>query len=162
MDYPFNLTGILYFPKIKQSYEIQKDKIQLYSNQVFVTDEVKDIVPEFLMLLQGVIDSPDIPLNVSRSYLQGDPNVKKINNHITKKVADKLEEIFNKERKEYEEKWESLGLFVKYGMMTDDKFLEKANKFHIMEDADGSRFYTLEEYRKATQKHCKKIKTANW
>ena len=151
VDYPFNLTGILYFPKIKQSYEIQKDKIQLYSNQVFVTDEVKDIVPEFLMLLQGVIDSPDIPLNVSRSYLQGDPNVKKINNHITKKVADKLEEIFNKERKEYEEKWESLGLFVKYGMMTDDKFLEKANKFHIMEDADGSRFYTLEEYRKEAE-----------
>jgi molecular chaperone HtpG len=151
VDYPFNLTGILYFPKIKQSYEIQKDKIQLYSNQVFVTDEVKDIVPEFLMLLQGVIDSPDIPLNVSRSYLQGDPNVKKINNHITKKVADKLEEIFNKERKEYEEKWESLGLFVKYGMMTDDKFLEKANKFHIMEDADGSRFYTLEEYRAAAE-----------
>ena len=147
VDYPFNLTGILYFPKIKQSYEIQKDKIQLYSNQVFVTDEVKDIVPEFLMLLQGVIDSPDIPLNVSRSYLQGDPNVKKINNHITKKVADKLEEIFNRERKEYEEKWESLGLFVKYGMMTDDKFLEKANKFHIMEDADGSRFYTLDEYK---------------
>ena len=151
VDYPFNLTGILYFPKIKQSYEIQKDKIQLYSNQVFVTDEVKDIVPEFLMLLQGVIDSPDIPLNVSRSYLQGDPNVKKINNHITKKVADKLEEIFNKERKEYEEKWESLGLFVKYGMMTDDKFLEKANKFHIMEDADDSRFYTLEEYRIAAE-----------
>ncbi|HEX4372731.1 MAG TPA: molecular chaperone HtpG, partial [Puia sp.] len=151
VDYPFNLTGILYFPKIKQSYEIQKDKIQLYSNQVFVTDEVKDIVPEFLMLLHGVIDSPDIPLNVSRSYLQGDPNVKKINNHITKKVADKLEEIFNKERKEFEEKWESLGLFVKYGMMTDDKFLEKANKFHIMEDADGSKFYTLEEYRIATE-----------
>src|SRR5450755_3143274 len=151
VDYPFNLTGILYFPKIKQSFEIQKDKIQLYSNQVFVTDEVKDIVPEFLMLLQGVIDSPDIPLNVSRSYLQGDPNVKKINNHITKKVADKLEEIFNKERKEYEEKWESLGLFVKYGMMTDDKFLEKANKFHIMEDADDSRFYTLEEYRQAAE-----------
>jgi molecular chaperone HtpG len=149
VDYPFNLTGILYFPKIKQSYEIQKDKIQLYSNQVFVTDEVKDIVPEFLMLLQGVIDSPDIPLNVSRSYLQGDPNVKKINNHITKKVADKLEEIFNKERKEYEDKWESLGLFVKYGMMTDDKFLEKANKFLVMQDADDSRFYTLEEYKTA-------------
>ncbi|MFI5153913.1 MAG: molecular chaperone HtpG [Chitinophagales bacterium] len=147
VDYPFNLTGILYFPTIKHSYEIQKDKIQLYSNQVFVTDEVKDIVPEFLMLLQGVIDSPDIPLNVSRSYLQGDPNVKKINNHITKKVADKLEEIFNKERKEYEAKWESLGLFVKYGMMTDDKFLEKANKFHIMEDAADGKFYTLEEYR---------------
>jgi molecular chaperone HtpG len=147
VDYPFHLTGILYFPTIKQTYEIQKDKIQLYSNQVFVTDEVKDIVPEFLMLLQGVIDSPDIPLNVSRSYLQGDPNVKKINNHITKKVADKLEELFTKERKEFEEKWESLGLFVKYGMMTDDKFLEKANKFHIMQDADGGKFYTLEEYR---------------
>ena len=151
VDYPFHLTGILYFPKIKQSYEIQKDKIQLYSNQVFVTDEVKDIVPEFLMLLHGVIDSPDIPLNVSRSYLQGDPNVKKINNHITKKVADKLEEIFNKERKEFEEKWESLGLFVKYGMMTDDKFLEKAVKFHIMEDVKGSKFYTLDEYRSATE-----------
>ena len=151
VDYPFNLTGILYFPKIKQSYEIQKDKIQLYSNQVFVTDEVKDIVPEFLMLLQGVIDSPDIPLNVSRSYLQGDPNVKKINNHITKKVADKLEEIFNKERKEFEEKWESLGLFVKYGMMTDEKFLEKANKFHLFEDAVEKKFYTLAEYREATE-----------
>ncbi|HTS44809.1 MAG TPA: molecular chaperone HtpG [Puia sp.] len=151
VDYPFNLTGILYFPKIKQSYEIQKDRIQLYSNQVFVTDEVKDIVPEFLMLLQGVIDSPDIPLNVSRSYLQGDPNVKKINNHITKKVADKLEEIFSRERREFEEKWESLGLFVKYGMMTDDKFLEKANKFHIMEDVDGKRFYTLDEYRTETE-----------
>jgi molecular chaperone HtpG len=146
VDYPFNLTGVLYFPKIKQSYEIQKDKIQLYSNQVFVTDEVKDIVPEFLMLLHGVIDSPDIPLNVSRSYLQGDPNVKKINNHITKKVADKLEEIFNKERSEFEQKWESLGLFVKYGMMTDDKFLEKANKFLVMEDAAGGKFYTYEEY----------------
>ena len=169
VDYPFNLTGILYFPKIKQSYEIQKDKIQLYSNQVFVTDEVKDIVPEFLMLLHGVIDSPDIPLNVSRSYLQGDPNVKKINNHITKKVADKLEEIFRNERAEFENKWESLGLFVKYGMMTDDKFLEKANKFLVMEDAvnkstttitkeDGtteektiSKFYTLEEYKAATE-----------
>ena len=168
VDYPFNLTGVLYFPKIKQSYEIQKDKIQLYSNQVFVTDEVKDIVPEFLMLLHGVIDSPDIPLNVSRSYLQGDPNVKKINAHITKKVADKLEEIFRNERPSLEEKWESLGLFVKYGMMTDDKFLEKANKFMIMEDAaspqpspkergtdssptgggrKGAKFYTLEEYR---------------
>ena len=151
VDYPFNLTGILYFPKIKQSYEIQKDKIQLYSNQVFVTDEVKDIVPEFLMLLQGVIDSPDIPLNVSRSYLQGDPNVKKINNHITKKVADKLEEIFNTDRPAFESKWESLGLFVKYGMMTDDKFLDKANKFHIMEDSSEKKFYTLEEYRTATE-----------
>lgn len=151
VDYPFNLTGILYFPKIKQSYEIQKDKIQLYSNQVFVTEEVKDIVPEFLMLLQGVIDSPDIPLNVSRSYLQGDPNVKKINNHITKKVADKLEEIFNKDRKAFEEKWEHIGLFVKYGMMTDDKFLERANKFHVFEDVETGTFYTLEEYRSAAE-----------
>lgn len=151
VDYPFQLTGILYFPRIRQSYEIQKDKVQLYSNQVFVTDEVKDIVPEFLMLLHGVIDSPDIPLNVSRSYLQGDPNVKKINNHITKKVADKLEEIFNKDRKEFEEKWESLGLFVKYGMMTDEKFLEKATRFHIMEDATGGAFYTLDEYRAKTE-----------
>jgi len=163
VDYPFNLTGILYFPKIKQSYEIQKDKIQLYSNQVFVTDEVKDIVPEFLMLLHGVIDSPDIPLNVSRSYLQGDPNVKKINNYITRKVADKLEEIFRNERTEFEQKWESLGLFVKYGMITDDKFLEKANKFLIMEStavpvkAEGEEkappaaFYTLEEYKTATE-----------
>ena len=150
VDYPFNLTGVLYFPKIKHSYEIQKDKIQLYCNQVFVTDEVKDIVPEFLMLLQGVIDSPDIPLNVSRSYLQGDPNVKKINAHITKKVADKLDEIFRNERSSLEEKWESLGLFVKYGMMTDDKFLEKANKFMVMEDTDG-KFHTLEEYKMATE-----------
>ena len=151
VDYPFNLTGILYFPKIKQSYEVQKDKIQLYCNQVFVTDEVKDIVPEFLMLMHGVIDSPDIPLNVSRSYLQGDPNVKKINAHITKKVADKLEEIFKNDRRQFEEKWESLGLFVKYGMMTDDKFLEKANKFHIMHDAKEEKFYTPEEYRSAAE-----------
>ncbi len=149
VDYPFNLTGILYFPKIKHSYEIQKDKIQLYCNQVFVTDEVANIVPEFLMLLQGVIDSPDIPLNVSRSYLQGDPNVKKINSHITKKVADKLDEIFRNERSSLEEKWESLGLFVKYGMMTDDKFMEKANKFLVMEDTEG-KFHTLEEYTNAT------------
>ena len=151
VDYPFNLTGILFFPKIKQSYEIQKDKIQLYSNQVFVTDEVKDIVPEFLMLLQGVIDSPDIPLNVSRSYLQGDPNVKKIGSYITRKVADKLEEIFNKERTSFEEKWESIGLFVKYGMMTEDKFLDKATKFHLFEAVDGGKFYTLEEYRAAAE-----------
>jgi molecular chaperone HtpG len=151
VDYPFNLTGILYFPKVKQRFEVQKDKIQLYSNQVFVTDEVKDIVPEFLMLLHGVIDSPDIPLNVSRSYLQSDPNVKKINSYITKKVADKLDEIFKSDRKSFEEKWESLGLFVKYGMITDDKFLEKANKFNLFEDADGGKFYTLEEYRTATE-----------
>ena len=151
VDYPFNLTGILYFPKVKKSFEIQKDKIQLYSNQVFVTDEVKDIVPEFLMLLHGVIDSPDIPLNVSRSYLQGDPNVKKIGSYITKKVADKLDELFKDDRKSFEEKWESLGLFVKYGMITDDKFLEKANKFNLFEDAAGGKFYTLEEYRTETE-----------
>ncbi|WP_119078557.1 molecular chaperone HtpG [Chitinophaga alhagiae] len=149
VDYPFNLTGILYFPKITKTYEIQKDKISLYSNQVFVTDEVKNIVPEFLMLLHGVIDSPDIPLNVSRSYLQGDPNVKKINAHITKKVADKLDEMFRTDRKAFEEKWEHIGLFVKYGMMTEDKFLDKANKFHIMGDVNGQDFYTLEEYRTA-------------
>ena len=151
MDYPFNLTGILYFPKVKKSFEIQKDKIQLYSNQVFVTDEVKDIVPEFLMLLHGVIDSPDIPLNVSRSYLQGDPNVKKIGAYITKKVADKLDELFREDRKSFEDKWESLGLFVKYGMITDDKFLDKANKFNLFEAADGSKFYTLDEYRTETE-----------
>nr|WP_317127865.1 molecular chaperone HtpG [Gynurincola endophyticus] len=157
VDFPFTLTGVLYFPKIKQSYEIQKDKIQLYSNQVFVTDEVKDIVPEFLMLLHGVIDSPDIPLNVSRSYLQGDPNVKKINNHITKKVADKLEEIFSGDRTSFESKWDNLSLFVKYGMMTDDKFLDKANKFHLFEGVSsggsdaGTKFYTLEEYKRATE-----------
>lgn len=160
VDYPFNLTGILYFPKIKQSYEIQKDKIQLYSNQVFVTDEVKDIVPEFLMLLHGVIDSPDIPLNVSRSYLQGDPNVRKINNHITKKVADKLEEMFRNDRAAFEEKWEHIGLFVKYGMMTDDKFLEKADKFHVMQDVAG-KFYTLEEYKIATET-LQKNKDGKW
>ncbi|MGN7721014.1 molecular chaperone HtpG [Chitinophaga sp. 22620] len=150
VDYPFNLTGILYFPKITKTYEIQKDKISLYSNQVFVTDEVKNIVPEFLMLLHGVIDSPDIPLNVSRSYLQGDPNVKKINAHITKKVADKLDEMFRADRKAFEEKWEHIGLFVKYGMMTEDKFLDKANKFHLMEGVNGGAFYTLDEYRTAT------------
>jgi len=151
VDYPFNLTGILYFPKIKQSYEIQKDKIQLYSNQVFVTDEVKDIVPEFLMLLHGVIDSPDIPLNVSRSYLQGDPNVKKINNHITKKVADKLDEIFRNDRADFESKWESLGLFAKYGMMTDDKFYDKAKSFVLMEDVVSNKFLTIDEYKAAVE-----------
>jgi molecular chaperone HtpG len=151
VDYPFTLTGILYFPTIKNNYEIQKDKINLYSNQVFVTDEVKDIVPEFLMLLHGVIDSPDIPLNVSRSYLQGDPNVKKINAHITKKVADKLDELFKNDRSEFESKWEHIGLFVKYGMMTDDKFLDKANNFFIVQDSVSKEFHTFEEYKKATE-----------
>jgi len=162
VDYPFNLTGVLYFPKIKHSYEIQKDKIQLYSNQVFVTDEVKDIVPEFMMMLQGVIDSPDIPLNVSRSYLQGDANVKKINSYITKKVADRLDEMFRNERNAFEEKWESLGLFVKYGMMTDDKFFEKAKSFLVMQtissapllgesEVASGKFFTMEEYKFAVE-----------
>lgn len=151
VDYPFNLTGILYFPKIKHSYEIQKDKINLYSNQVFVTDEVKDVVPEFLMLLHGVIDSPDIPLNVSRSYLQGDPNVKKINAHITKKVADKLDEIFRKDRPDFESKWESLGLFVKYGMLTDEKFYEKAKSFCIMQEVGSGKYMTVDEYLMAAE-----------
>ena len=151
VDYPFNLTGILYFPKIKHTYEIQKDKINLYSNQVFVTDEVKDVVPEFLMLLHGVIDSPDIPLNVSRSYLQGDPNVKKINAHITKKVADKLDEIFRNNRADFESKWESLGLFVKYGMLTDDKFYDKAKAFCLLQEASGDKFMTLDEYSMAAE-----------
>lgn len=145
VDYPFNLTGILYFPKIKSNIEIQKNKIQLYSRQVFITDEVKDIVPEFLMLLHGVIDSPDIPLNVSRSYLQADSNVKKINTHITKKVADKLNELFREDRKAFENKWESIGLFVKYGMLTDEKFYEKAEKFCLVKNTEN-KFFTLNEY----------------
>jgi len=145
VDYPFNLTGILYFPKLKENFEIQKNKIKLYSRQVFITDEVKDIVPEFLMLLHGVIDSPDIPLNVSRSFLQADSNVKKINAHITKKVADKLAELFKSDRKGFEEKWPDIALFVKYGMLSDDKFAEKANEFCLLKNTD-SETYTLKEY----------------
>ena len=145
VDYPFNLTGILYFPKIKNNFEVIKNKIQLYSRQVFITDEVKDIVPEFLMLLHGVIDSPDIPLNVSRSFLQSDSNVKKINAHITKKVADKLQELFKKDRKAFEEKWESLNVFVKYGMISEEKFYEKAKDFVLLENVDN-KFFTLDEY----------------
>jgi len=146
VDYPFNLTGILYFPKIKDELELQRNKIQLYSKQVFITDEVKDVVPEFLMLLHGVIDSPDIPLNVSRSYLQSDSNVKKINNHITKKVADKLQELFKKDRKSFEAKWESLNIFVKYGMISDEKFYDKAKDFVLLENTDG-KFFTFDEYK---------------
>src|SRR5690606_15942192 len=145
VDYPFNLTGILYFPKLKENFEIQKNKIKLYSRQVFITDEVKDIVPEFLMLLHGVIDSPDIPLNVSRSFLQADSNVKKINAHITKKVADKLAELFKGDRKGFEEKWKDISLFVKYGMLSDDKFAEKANDFCLVRNTDDE-VYTLKEY----------------
>lgn len=145
VDYPFNLTGILYFPKIKNDLDIQKNKIKLFSRQVFITDEVKDIVPEFLMLLHGVIDSPDIPLNVSRSFLQADSNVKKINNHITKKVADKLNELFKTDRKSFQEKWNDIGVFVKYGMLTDDKFAEKANDFCLLKNVDDE-YFTLKEY----------------
>ncbi len=145
VDYPFNLTGILYFPKLKKTFEAPKDKIQLYSNQVFVTDAVENIVPDFLTLLKGVIDSPDIPLNVSRSYLQSDANVKKISAHVTKKVADKLEELFKKDRKDFEAKWEDIKMFIEYGMLSEDKFYEKAQKFALLKNTDGNMF-TLEEY----------------
>jgi molecular chaperone HtpG len=145
VDYPFNLTGILYFPKLKNTFEVQKNKIQLYSNQVFVTDSVEGIVPEFLTLLHGVLDSPDIPLNVSRSYLQSDSNVKKISGHITKKVSDRLQDIFKEKRTEFEEKWNDLKLFIEYGMLTDEKFYEKALKFFLFVNTDGKNF-TWEEY----------------
>jgi len=147
VDYPFKLTGILYFPKIKNNIEIQKNKIQLYSNQVFVTDSVEGIVPEFLMLLHGVLDSPDIPLNVSRSYLQSDANVKKISSHITKKVADRLNDIFKKNREEFEKKWDSLKLFIDYGMITEEKFYEKVSKFALLKNTDD-KYFTYEEYEK--------------
>ncbi len=146
VDYPFNLTGILYFPKIKENVEVQRNKINLYSNQVFITDSVAEIVPEFLTLLHGVIDSPDIPLNVSRSYLQSDSNVKKISTHITKKVADKLAEMFKKDRKDFEEKWDDLQVFVQYGTLSDEKFAEKAKSFSLLKSTDG-KYYTLEEYK---------------
>lgn len=146
VDYPFNLTGILYFPKIKNNIELQRNKIQLYSNQVFVTDSVEGIVPEFLTLLHGVIDSPDIPLNVSRSYLQSDNNVKKISNHITKKVADKLEEIFKKDRTQFEEKWDSLKIFVTYGMLTENRFYDRATKFSLLKST-SNKYFTLDEYK---------------
>jgi molecular chaperone HtpG len=147
VDYPFKLTGILYFPKIRNNIEIQKNKIQLYSNQVFVTDSVEGIVPEFLMLLHGVLDSPDIPLNVSRSYLQSDANVKKISAHITKKVADRLNDIFKKNREEFEKKWDNLKLFIDYGMITEEKFYEKASKFALLKNTDD-KYFTYEEYEK--------------
>jgi molecular chaperone HtpG len=146
VDYPFNLTGVLYFPKLKNDFEMQRNKIKLYSRQVFITDEVKDIVPEFLMLLHGVIDSPDIPLNVSRSFLQADSNVKKINNYITKKVADKLGELFVKDRKAYEDKWKDIGLFVKYGMISEEKFYDKAKDFALVGNTKNELF-TLPEYK---------------
>lgn len=146
VDYPFKLTGILYFPKLKPNVDPHKNKIQLYSNQVFITDSVEGIVPEFLTLLHGVIDSPDIPLNVSRSYLQSDHNVKKISNHITKKVADRLEEIFKNDRPQFEEKWDSLKIFIEYGMLTDEKFYDRAQKFCLLKNVD-SKIFTFEEYK---------------
>lgn len=146
VDYPFNLTGILYFPKLKNNLEVQKDKIQLYSNQVFVTDSVEGIVPDFLTLLHGVIDSPDIPLNVSRSYLQSDGNVKKISNYISKKVADKLHDLFKKDRKAFEEKWDDIKIFIEYGILSDEKFAEKAKKFALYKNVD-SEYFTMEEYK---------------
>ena len=148
VDYPFNLTGILYFPKIKDRMAIEKNNIQLYCNQMFVTDHVENIVPDFLTLLHGVIDSPDIPLNVSRSYLQADENVKKISTYITKKVADRLEEIFKNERDAWEKKWDNLKLFIEYGMLSDEKFCERALKFALFKNTDG-KYFSLEDYRKA-------------
>lgn len=150
VDYPFHLTGILYFPKIKDRMSVEKNKIQLFCNQMFVTDHVDNIVPDFLTLLHGVIDSPDIPLNVSRSYLQSDANVKKISGYITKKVADRLEEIFNEDRKSLEEKWDNLKLFIEYGMLTDEKFCERALKFALLKNTDG-KFFSFEDYRKAVE-----------
>jgi len=150
VDYPFTLTGVLYFPKVKNEFELQRNKIKLFSRQVFITDEVKDIVPDFLMLLHGVIDSPDIPLNVSRSFLQADSNVKKINSHISKKVADKLAELFKNDRKSYEEKWSDIGMFVKYGMISEEKFYDRAKDFALLSNTKNEH-YTLNEYKdKAT------------
>ncbi len=145
VDYPFNLTGVLYFPKIKNDFELHRNKIQLYSRQVFITDEVKDVVPDFLMLLHGVLDSPDIPLNVSRSYLQSDASVKKISAHITKKVADKLVDMFIKDRGEFEKKWDDISVFVKYGIISDEKFSEKAKEFALLKNTEG-KYFTLNEY----------------
>ncbi|MCD6091115.1 MAG: molecular chaperone HtpG [Bacteroidales bacterium] len=154
VDYPFNLTGILYFPKLKKNLEVQKDKIQLYSNQVFITDSVEGVVPEFLTLLHGVIDSPDIPLNVSRSYLQSDGAVKKIANHISKKVADKLEELFKNNREDFEKKWDDIKVFIEYGMLSDDKFYDRAQKFCLLKNSEG-KYFTLEEYKE----HVKDLQT---
>ena len=150
VDYPFNLTGVLYFPKIKNNLDIQKNKIQLFCNQMFVTDSVENIVPDFLTLLHGVIDSPDIPLNVSRSYLQSDANVKKISTYITKKVADRLEEIFRNEREELEKKWDNLKLFLEYGMLSDEKFCDRAMKFCLLKNTDG-KYFSIEDYGKAIE-----------
>lgn len=154
VDYPFTLTGVLYFPKIKERMAIDKNKIQLYCNQMFVTDHVDNIVPDFLTLLHGVIDSPDIPLNVSRSYLQSDANVKKISTYITKKVSDRLEEIFKEQRETYEQKWDNIKLFIEYGMLSDEKFCERAMEFALLKDTEG-KYYSIEEYRKAIEENQK-------
>ncbi len=146
VDYPFNLTGILYFPKVRNQLEIQKNKVQLYCNQVFITDQLEGVIPEFMMLLHGVIDSPDIPLNVSRSYLQSDANVKKISSHITKKVADKLEEMFKNDREDFEKKWDDLKVFIEYGCLTDEKFYDRAKSFILFKNVDG-KYFTMDEYR---------------
>ena len=146
VDYPFNLTGVLYFPKVRNQIELQKNKVQLYCNQVFITDQLDGIIPEFMMLLHGVIDSPDIPLNVSRSYLQSDANVKKISNHITKKVAEKLEEMFKNDCEDFEKKWDDIKVFIEYGSITDEKFYEKAQKFFLLKNTDG-KYFTLDEYK---------------
>lgn len=154
VDYPFTLTGVLYFPKIKERMAIDKNKIQLYCNQMFVTDHVDNIVPDFLTLLHGVIDSPDIPLNVSRSYLQSDANVKKISTYITKKVSDRLEEIFKEQRETYEQKWDNIKLFIEYGMLSDEKFCERAMEFALLKDTEG-KYYSIEEYRKSIEENQK-------
>lgn len=146
VDYPFNLTGILYFPKVQNQLEIQKNRVQLYSNQVFITDQLEGVIPEFMMLLHGVIDSPDIPLNVSRSFLQSDGNVKKISSHITKKVADKLEEMFKENREEFEKKWDDLKVFIQYGSITDEKFYDRAKNFYLFKNTEG-KYFTFEEYK---------------
>jgi len=146
VDYPFNLTGILYFPKVKNQFEMQKNKVQLYCNQVFITDQLEGVIPEFMMLLQGVIDSPDIPLNVSRSFLQSDSNVKKISSHITKKVADKLEEMFKNDREDFEKKWDDIKVFIEYGIITDEKFYDRAKSFFLLKNSEG-KYFTLDEYK---------------
>ena len=159
VDYPFNLTGILYFPKVKSNIELNKNKIQLYCNQVYVTDSVEGIVPDFLTLLHGVLDSPDIPLNVSRSYLQSDANVKKISNYITRKVADRLQELFSTMRSDYEAKWDDLKIFIQYGILTDEKFAEKAQDFMLWKNVEGKYFTPKEYLEKVKENQTDKNKT---
>ena len=154
VDYPFNLTGVLYFPRLKDKFEFQKNKIQLYSNQVFITDSVENIVPEFLTLLHGVIDSPDIPLNVSRSYLQTDSNVKKIASHISKKVADKLADMFKNDREDFQTKWDDIRIFIEYGMLTDEKFWDRIKDVYLFKNTKDE-YYTIDEYRASIEENQK-------